>query len=83
FLTEAHPKLRPLESLTPGIYLAGTSQSPRDIPDTVAHASGAASRVIVMFSKDTIKLYPSIEIEELVKPSTTGEVKAEEGYGDF
>ncbi|MEM2989727.1 MAG: CoB--CoM heterodisulfide reductase iron-sulfur subunit A family protein, partial [Halobacteria archaeon] len=42
FLTEAHPKLRPLESLTPGIYLAGTSQSPRDIPDTVAHASGAA-----------------------------------------
>ncbi|MEM2925381.1 MAG: CoB--CoM heterodisulfide reductase iron-sulfur subunit A family protein [Methanocellales archaeon] len=78
FLTEAHPKLRPLESLTPGIFLAGTAQAPRDIPDTVAHASGAASRVIVVFSRDTIRLYPSIEIEKIVKPSTIGEVEAEE-----
>jgi len=60
FLTEAHPKLRPVESLTAGIYLAGCAQSPRDIPDTVAQASGAASMVTAMFSSDQIYHDPII-----------------------
>jgi heterodisulfide reductase subunit A len=51
FLTEAHVKLRPIESLTSGIFLAGTAQWPRDIPDTVASASGAASKVLSLFSR--------------------------------
>jgi heterodisulfide reductase subunit A len=44
FLLEAHPKLRPLDTFTDGIFLAGCCQSPKDIPDTVAQASGAAVR---------------------------------------
>ena len=42
WVQEAHPKLRPVETQTAGIYLAGTCQGPKDIPDTVAQASAAA-----------------------------------------
>ena len=44
FLLEAHPKLRPVDTFTDGIFLAGCCQSPKDIPDAVAQASGAAIR---------------------------------------
>ncbi len=58
FLLEAHPKLRPLESSTAGIFLAGTCQGPKDIPDTVAQASGAAAKVIDLLSSGEIELEP-------------------------
>lgn len=54
FMTEAHPKLRPLETLTAGIFLSGTSQSPKDIPETVAHASGTASKILSLFSGEVM-----------------------------
>jgi heterodisulfide reductase subunit A2 len=60
FLHEAHPKLRPLESLTAGIYLAGCAQAPRDIPDTVAQASGAAMMVASLFASDELLHEPSV-----------------------
>ena len=44
FLMEAHPKLRPVDTFTDGIFLAGCCQSPKDIPDAVSQASGAAIR---------------------------------------
>ena len=44
FFLEAHPKLRPVDTFTDGIFLAGCCQSPKDIPDAVAQASGAAVR---------------------------------------
>jgi len=52
FLTEAHPKLRPVETSTAGIYLAGACVSPRDIPDSVSEGSGAAAKVMGLLSKD-------------------------------
>jgi heterodisulfide reductase subunit A len=58
FLLEAHPKLRPLECSTAGIFLAGACQSPKDIPDTVAQASGAAAKVIDLLSSGEIELEP-------------------------
>ena len=58
FLLEAHPKLRPLECSTAGIFLAGTCQGPKDIPDTVAQASGAAAKVIDLLSSGEIELEP-------------------------
>jgi len=58
FLLEAHPKLRPLESSTAGIFLAGACQGPKDIPDTVAQASGAAAKVIDLLSKGELELEP-------------------------
>ena len=60
WFSEAHPKLKPLEVLTDGIYLAGACQYPKDIPDTVAQASGAASKAIGLFSKPAIKSEPMI-----------------------
>ncbi len=81
FITEANIKLKPLETSGNGIYVAGTCQGPRDIPDTVSHASGAASRVIVMFSKDTISVPApiAVEVEELVKPEVKTVKKVEVG----
>ena len=58
FLLEAHPKLRPLECSTAGIFLAGACQSPKDIPDTVAQASGAAAKVMDLLSSGEIELEP-------------------------
>ncbi|MGD2145904.1 MAG: CoB--CoM heterodisulfide reductase iron-sulfur subunit A family protein, partial [Anaerolineae bacterium] len=46
WFAEAHPKLRPVETSTAGVFLAGCCQGPRDIPDTVAHAGAAALEVV-------------------------------------
>jgi heterodisulfide reductase subunit A len=51
FFAEAHPKLRPNDSGLPGIFLAGTAQGPKDIPDAVSHAKGAAASAIVLLSQ--------------------------------
>ncbi|OGC39006.1 hypothetical protein A2Y85_06560 [candidate division WOR-3 bacterium RBG_13_43_14] len=60
FLNEAHPKLRPVESLVAGYFLTGCAQGPKDIPETVAQASAAASKVIVMFNMGTLQTEPMI-----------------------
>ncbi len=60
FFSEAHPKLRPVESLTAGIYLAGAAQFPKDIPETIAQASGAAAKVLSLFSRREIVQEPII-----------------------
>jgi heterodisulfide reductase subunit A len=65
FLSEAHVKLRPVESLTAGYYLAGCAQAPRDITETIAQASAAASKVIALFSEDLFFKEPTtVTIEE-------------------
>jgi len=60
FMSEAHIKLRPVETLTAGIYLAGTAQAPRDITDTISSASGAASKVLSLFSRKELLHEPEI-----------------------
>ncbi len=60
FLSEAHPKLRPVESLTAGVFLAGAAQFPKDIPETVAQASGAAAKVLRLFSQRQMVQEPTI-----------------------
>ena len=60
FLSEAHPKLRPVESVNSGFYLAGCAQGPRDIPETVAQASAAACKVASLFSRETMEQDPAI-----------------------
>jgi heterodisulfide reductase subunit A len=51
FFRDMEDNLRPMESTRPGIFLAGTAQAPKDIPDTVAQASGAAAKVLTLFQK--------------------------------
>ena len=55
FFLEAHAKLRPVESPTAGIFLAGCCQGPKDIPETVAQSSGAAAKAICLLVKDKLK----------------------------
>ena len=60
FFTEAHPKLRPVESPTAGVFLSGACQGPKDIPETVSQAGAAASKVIGLLAKDKLVGNPCI-----------------------
>lgn len=60
FYSEAHPKLRPVETMTAGIYLAGACQAPKDIPEAVAQASAAASKVQLLFASDELEREPIV-----------------------
>lgn len=60
FFTEAHPKLRPVESPTAGIFLSGACQGPKDIPETVAQAGAAAAKVVGLLSKDHLLCNPCV-----------------------
>jgi heterodisulfide reductase subunit A len=59
FLMELHPKLEPMKTATDGIFLAGACQSPKDIPDTVAHAGGAASEALSLISAGSVVISPA------------------------
>jgi heterodisulfide reductase subunit A len=60
FFNEVHPKLRPVESSTGGVFLAGACQSPRDIPESVSMASAAASKALVLFGSDFLEREPIV-----------------------
>ncbi len=60
FFTEAHPKLRPVESPTAGVFLSGACQGPKDIPETVAQASAAAAKVITLLNRDHLVTNPCV-----------------------
>ncbi len=56
FFMERHPKLAPLSTMTEGVFIAGTCQGPKDIPDTVAQATGAAAEALTIVVKDKLEL---------------------------
>ena len=60
FFREAHPKLRPVETNTAGVFLAGACQAPRDIPDSVAMASAVAGKVVGLFAKEMLEREPIV-----------------------
>jgi heterodisulfide reductase subunit A len=60
FYVESHPKLRPVETNTSGVFLAGACQGPKDIPASVSQGSAAASKVLSLFSKDMLESDPQV-----------------------
>ena len=65
FFLERHPKLAPVSTFSDGIFLAGTCQAPKDIPDTVAQAGAAASEALALADKGSFELEPiTAEIDE-------------------
>jgi heterodisulfide reductase subunit A len=72
FLKEAHPKLRPVETLSAGIYLAGAAQAPKDIPETVAQGSGASAKVAALLSSDELSHDPAVVSINSVKCNGCG-----------
>ncbi len=65
FFLEKHPKLAPVSTMSDGVFIAGTCQGPKDIPETVAQAEAAAAEAIALTSKGSILLDPNLaSIEE-------------------
>jgi len=62
FFMEAHPKLRPVDTTTDGVFLAGTCQSPKDITDTVAQAKAAASSALIPLSRGRVKVESIVSV---------------------
>ena len=60
FFMESHPKLRPVETNTAGVYLAGACQGPKDIPASVGQGSAAAAKVLGLLSKDKLESDPQV-----------------------
>jgi heterodisulfide reductase subunit A len=56
FYMEAHPKLRPVDTTTGGVFLAGAAEGPKDIKDSVTQASAAASRANILMSKGEVSV---------------------------
>ncbi len=56
FYMEAHPKLRPVDTTTGGVFLAGAAEGPKDIKDSVTQASAAASRVNILMSRGQVSI---------------------------
>jgi heterodisulfide reductase subunit A len=60
WFTERHPKLDPVATMTDGIFIAGTCQGPKDIPDTVAQGAAASARVQGMITSGIVEIEPVV-----------------------
>ena len=60
FLSESHPKLRPVETNAAGVFVCGACQGPKDIPESVAQATAAAGKVLIMFSSEQLTREPEV-----------------------
>ena len=60
FFMESHVKLKPVETNTAGVFLAGVCQGAKDIPASVAQGSAAAAKVLALFAKDKLESDPQI-----------------------
>ena len=65
FFMESHVKLRPVETNTAGVYLAGVCQGPKDIPASVAQGSAAAAKVMALFSKPKLENDPQVSMVDI------------------
>jgi len=73
FFKEAHAKLRPVEFAADGVYLCGTAQYPKLIPEAISQAYAAAGRVLTLVSRDTVVASGSICVVDESKCIACGE----------
>ena len=73
WFAEAHPKLRPVETSTAGVFLAGSCQGPRDVPDTVTHAAAAALEAVCLFNQGEVTVSPTVAVVDAVRCVGCGE----------
>ena len=62
FFLEKHPKLAPVSTAADGIFIAGSCQGPKDIPDSVAQGGAAAANVLSLIDRKEVELEPTIAI---------------------
>jgi heterodisulfide reductase subunit A len=65
FFMEGHPKLKPVETNTAGVFLAGSCQGLKDIPSSVAQGSAAAAKVLGLLSRDMLESDPQTALVDL------------------
>ena len=65
FFLEAHPKLRPVDTATDGVFLAGTCQGPKDIPDTVAQAKAAAASSLIPLLRGSVPVESATAVVDI------------------
>ena len=81
FYIEAHPKLRPVDTPTDGIFIAGGAESPKDIRETVTQASAAAGRCGNLLSKEEFHVEPLYAFVDTVKCTSCGTCASRCPYG--
>jgi heterodisulfide reductase subunit A len=62
FFLEKHPKLAPVSTAGDGIFIAGSCQGPKDIPDSVAQGAAAAANVLSLVDRREVELEPTIAL---------------------
>jgi len=67
YLLQAHPKLRPVETATDGIFIAGCAVAPTDVPESVAQGGAAAQYVLKLFSQESIEAEPMTSIVDIAR----------------
>jgi heterodisulfide reductase subunit A len=70
FFLEAHPKLKPVDAPTRGIYFAGCCESPKDVKDSVTQAGAAASHVQILLNAGRIRIEagtPKLEPHDCIR----------------
>ena len=72
FFMEAHPKLKPMDAPTDGVFYAGACVGLKDIPYSVSQGSGAASRAATVISKPKWKIEPIISVVDEAKCKSCG-----------
>ena len=60
FFLEKHPKLAPVSTAVDGVFIAGTCQGPKDIPDSVAQGAAAAANVLSLIDRKEVELEPTV-----------------------
>jgi heterodisulfide reductase subunit A len=80
FFLEKHPKLAPIETTTDGIFLAGTCQGPKDIPDSVAQGAAAAAAALALMDHGSVELEP---FTTHINPELCGACRTCEGVCPF
>lgn len=62
FFLEAHPKLRPVEFATDGVFLCGSAQAPKLMDEAVSQATAAASRACTILSREFIETEGAVSV---------------------
>jgi heterodisulfide reductase subunit A len=82
FLLEVHPKLRPVETAVPGVFLAGTAQGPMNIQESCAAAQAAAAKVGAMLGLGAVELEPYVAVVDTERCQGSGQCIAVCQYED-
>jgi len=72
FVMESHPKLRPVDAPTPGIFFAGCVESPKDVKDSVTQAGAAAARSAILLNAGAVKSQAIKAVVDLANCTSCG-----------